>query len=220
MWPGRWPHPSRRAFGAPQDEGIELRSPFRHIYAIPRRVCTRVMRITRPSGNRRGRRECRVMASPMARLQTKKAGGSDHRLSRINPAFPARWCYGLYAPSPVSGLDSHRRLPFITGRLDPSVGRSGPRDFAVRVRHARPSCHPRPSHPRPTVRDDRPKRPSSSRRDARDAACDLPDEASGGRCGRLARRAKWAWGVCGICSSGVRVQCTSETGHLGGCDRC
>ena len=38
---------------------------------------------------------------------------------------------------------------------------------------------PRPSHPRPTVRDDRPKRPSSSRQDAREAVCDLPDEASG-----------------------------------------
>jgi hypothetical protein len=37
----------------------------------------------------------------------------------------------------VSGLDSHRRLAVITARLDPSVGRSGPRDFAVRVRHVR-----------------------------------------------------------------------------------
>jgi hypothetical protein len=120
--------------------------------------------------------------------------------------IPCAMGYGLYAPSPVSGLDSHRRLPFVTGRLDPSVGRSGPRDFAVRVRHARPSCHPRPSHPRPTVRDDRPKRPSSSRRDARDAACDLPDEASADGCGRLARRAKLAWEQCGA------LRC--KTGHF------
>jgi hypothetical protein len=136
----------------------------------------------------------------------KKAGGSDHRLSRINPAFPAQWCYGLYAFSPVSGLDSHRRRRIIIRQLDPSVGRSGPRDFAVRVRHVRPTWHPRPSHPRPTVRDDRPKRPSSSRQDARNAAGDLPDEASVSACDRLARRAKWAWGVCGIWRSGAGVR--------------
>jgi hypothetical protein len=137
---------------------------------------------------------------------TKNAGGSDHRLSRIDPAFPAQWCYGLYAPSPVSdrcpGLIAtvvERNTCF--AQLDPSVGRSGPRDFAVRVSHARPACHPRPSHPRPTVRDDRPKRPSSSRQDARNAAGDLPDGASGifatgrrdGRNGRGRCRSNARW---------------------------
>jgi hypothetical protein len=42
------------------------------------------MQVAWPPENRRGRRECRVLASPMARLQTKKAGGSDHRSSRIS----------------------------------------------------------------------------------------------------------------------------------------
>jgi hypothetical protein len=42
-------------------------------------------------------------------------------------------------------------------------------------------------------------RPSSSRRDAREHRCDLPDAASTDACGRLARRAVRAWGVCGNC---------------------
>jgi hypothetical protein len=57
-----------------------------------------------------GRRECRVMASPMARLQQKKqaavttgsAGSTRHSL---RDGFN-----GLYVISPVSGLFSHRRL--------------------------------------------------------------------------------------------------------------
>ena len=162
------------------------------------------MRIAWPSGNRRERRECRMMASPMARLQTKKAGGSDHRLSRIN-RHSLRNGFTAYTRPPRCPGFLATVTCGIARKLDPSVGRSGPRDFAVRVRHVRPSWQTRPSHPRPTVRDDRPKRPSSSRQDARNAACDLPDEASDGGCGRLARRAKWAWGVCGNCVSGERA---------------
>ena len=40
----------------------------------------------------------------------KNAGGRYHRFSRDIPAFPARWCYGLYVISPVNGLSCHRRL--------------------------------------------------------------------------------------------------------------
>jgi hypothetical protein len=32
-----------------------------------------------------------------------------------------------------TGLDSRRRLPMIIGKLDPTVGRSGPHDFVVRI---------------------------------------------------------------------------------------
>ena len=137
------------------------------------------------------------MASPMAHLQQKNAGGSHQGFSRIN------------RHSLRNGLRLIRDLPGVPGLiatvahgidhgLDSSVGESGPHDFAVRVRHVRPTCHPRPSHPRPTCRDDRPKRPSSSRRDAREHRCDLPDGASVNACGRLARRANCAWGICGI----------------------
>jgi hypothetical protein len=59
------------------------------------------------------------------------------------------------ALSPVSGLDSHRRLAERAAKLDPSVGESGPRAFAGRVALPRPAKPPRPSHPAPNTRDDR-----------------------------------------------------------------
>jgi hypothetical protein len=59
--------------------------------------------------------------------------------ARRNTGTPCAMVYGLYALSPESGLVSLRRLPIDTGRLDPSVGRSGPRDFA-RPPPCRPSC--------------------------------------------------------------------------------
>jgi len=147
------------------------------------------------------------MSSPMPRLQQKSRRQSP-RVKLDQPAVPAQWFYGLYAPSTVSGLDSHRRLQ-IARKLDPSVGRSGRRDFAVRVCHVRPTQHPRPSHPRPTCRDDRPKRPSSSRRAAREHRGDLPDAASANACGR-SRRAICAWRACGNCPSGASTQCSSK----------
>ncbi len=104
------------------------------------------------------------------------------------PALPAQRLYGLYVVSSVRRASGHRP-PESSPGVDPSIGGSGPHDFTVRVRHARLSWHPRPSHPRLTVRDDRPKRPSSSRRDARECPGDLPDGASENMCDRLARRA-------------------------------
>ena len=57
------------------------------------------------------------------------------------PAFPAQW-FTAYTRSPRgTGLVSPRRLPIITGRLDASVGASGPRDFAVRRGDARLAHH-------------------------------------------------------------------------------
>ena len=45
-----------------------------------------------------GRRECRALAASMARLQQKtQAAVTTGRPG--NPAFPARWFYGLYALS-------------------------------------------------------------------------------------------------------------------------
>jgi hypothetical protein len=128
---------------------------------------------------------------------TKKAGGSHHRFSRINRHSLRDGLRLIRDLLGVPGLIATVARE-IVHEVDPSVGGSGPHDFAVRVRHARLACHPRPSHPRPTYRDDRPKRPSSSRRDAREHRCDLPDEASANACGRLARRAVCAWRACGI----------------------
>jgi hypothetical protein len=107
-----------------------------------------------------------------------------------HPAFPTRWF-----------------TPYIAHRqLSACFGAPGPHDFAVRIRHARPTCHPRPPHPHLTYRDDRPKRPSSSRQDAREHRCDLPDGASADACDRLARRAICAWRACGNCPSGKSVR--------------
>jgi hypothetical protein len=58
-------------------------------------------------------------------------------------------------------------------------------------------------------------RPSWSRRDARDDAFDLPDEASASRCGRLARRAICAWLTCVNCPSSNWSACQALPQHLG-----
>jgi hypothetical protein len=86
---------------------------------------------------------------------TKKAGGSHHRFSRINrhslrDGFNGflRTLPGDRAFLPPSSARSSRNLSL-------SVGRPGPYDFAVRACHVRLACHPRPSHPRLTCRDDR-----------------------------------------------------------------
>jgi hypothetical protein len=86
--------------------------------------------------------------------------GREHTRSspwvhRTDPAFPhAMVLTGSSALSSVIGLGCHRRLPFVSAKLDASVEASGPHDFAVRVsavrqRHLR--VHRIPSR----VRDDR-----------------------------------------------------------------
>jgi hypothetical protein len=134
---------------------------------------------------------------------TKKAGGSHHRFSRINRHSPRNGLRLIRDLPGVRALLATVALQVIAAKLDPSVGESGPHDFAVRVRHVRPTWQKRPSLPRPPYRDDRPKRPSSSGRDARDNRRDLPDATSAHACGRLARRAVWAWEACGNCPSGA-----------------
>src|ERR1700724_1866976 len=108
---------------------------------------------------------------------------------------------GIIRHSPRSGFNSlfralpgdHRLVATVTPEklasqeLSACFGAPGPHDFAVRIRHVRLTCPPRPPHPRPTYRDDRPKRPSSSRRDAREHRFDLPDGASADACDRLPR---------------------------------
>ena len=88
---------------------------------------------------------------------TKKAGGSHHRFGRINRhslrdglRLISRSPRGPGFLAPVAGV-----MQSIIAKLDLSVGRPGPRDFAVRASHVRLTCHPRPSHPRLTCRDDR-----------------------------------------------------------------
>jgi len=54
-----------------------------------------------PSPNR-GRREDRAPAGAHGPRATKSTR-QNHRLSRDHPAFPARWCYDLYAIFPGNG---------------------------------------------------------------------------------------------------------------------
>ncbi len=73
---------------------------------VSRRECARAIEVE--TLKRRGRRECRVKASPMARLQQEKqaavtTGSAEH------PAFPARQFDGLYVLSPGTGLSCPRR---------------------------------------------------------------------------------------------------------------
>ena len=106
-----------------------------------------------------GRRECRVKASPMARLQ-QESRRQVPQVKPDHPAFPARWALQLIrtlpgdrAFLPPSPADHHRRLGI-------SVGMPGPYDFTVRNRSfvgMIGSCCDRLRPPRPAlnVRDDR-----------------------------------------------------------------
>ena len=111
---------------------------------------------------KQGRREGRASAEARGPRAEKNARGRNHRYSRYDPAFPARWSSRLCALSPVSGLlatvaramRQHRR------ELGISIGMPGPYDFAVLpepfVRAPGARCDSnRPPHPRLTSHDDR-----------------------------------------------------------------
>jgi hypothetical protein len=152
----------------------------------------------------RGRREGRVLAAPMVRLQTK----SRRRHHRYEPAtgLPCAMVLTVsFALSPVtiawlppSPVRRGKRLH----ALDACIGASGPHDFAVRMSSIRLAPLSRPSHPTANVRDDRETPLLPRPRDGRKGARDLPDAASASACGMLARRANGAWCPCANCPSG------------------
>jgi hypothetical protein len=80
-----------------------IRGSGSHGCAFPRHDIARVMHLARPS-KEGGRRECRVQAAPMARLQQKNAGGSDHRQGRSNRHSLRDGFTAYRALSLVSGL--------------------------------------------------------------------------------------------------------------------
>ena len=182
---------------------LRCRRRLRHTPAVPRRVRARVLPVAWPSQNRRGRRECRVTTSPMARLQQKKqaavtTGRARHRHSlRDGVTVYIALSPVTFAWLPPSSAEKH-----VLENLAPASERQDHTTSPSASGHVRLTCPQRPPHPRPTYRDDRPKRPSSSRRDAREHRCDLPDGASADACDRLARRAICAWRACGNCPSG------------------
>ncbi len=105
---------------------------LRHAFSFPRHDLPESCIISPPS-SRRGRRECRMLAAP-ARPACKEmhfAHASNHRAAE-QPALPAQWCYGLYVVSSVRRAFWPPSPCVRHARLDPSVGGSGPHDFAVR----------------------------------------------------------------------------------------
>src|SRR5215475_9752223 len=102
----------------------------------------------------RGRRECRVLAAPMARLQQKKQAAVTTGTPNI-PAFPAQWftAYFVFSPEsraflPPSPSGSPKDLTPASGCQDHTTSPS-----ACGI--TRQLMRPRPSRPAPNVRDDR-----------------------------------------------------------------
>jgi hypothetical protein len=93
------------------------------------------------------------------RLCSKKAQASATRGTPHQPAFPAQWCYGLYALSPGTGLSCPRHSWFVSTNLTPASGRQdhaiSPSAIASFVAQKLRPTPPRPSHPASNVRDDR-----------------------------------------------------------------
>jgi hypothetical protein len=89
-----------------------------------------------------------------------KKHAAEPQVQADHPAFPARWCYGLYVIFPVTMPGCHRRLAGqMPSRLSACIGAPEPHDFAVRANAARRAVTApgdvRPSHPAPNVCDDR-----------------------------------------------------------------
>jgi hypothetical protein len=128
----------------------------------------------------RGRREDRVRAAPAvscAKCTNKNAHEHTGSAEAVRPSL--RNGFTAYnALSPVTGLSCHRHQRNDFRQLDASVGASGPRDFAVRIRRSRQLHPPRPPHPAPNVRDDR-EAPLLWARDGRSCSDDFPDALSG-----------------------------------------
>ena len=101
----------------------------------------------------RGRRECRAHAAPaVSCARVCKKAHTSIQVQRRHSGIPCATVLRLMAGSPrcpgflatVAPRETSR------GKLDPSVGRSGPHAFAVRAGLARPAKPTRPSHPAPT----------------------------------------------------------------------
>jgi hypothetical protein len=96
------------------------------------------------------------------RLCSKKAQASATKSTPQQPAFPAQWFYGLYVISSVTMLGCHRRssdslrpatLAPASERQDHTTSPSA--GCIIRPRKELRLILPRPSHPKPNVRDDR-----------------------------------------------------------------
>src|SRR5258706_4337224 len=94
---------------------------------------------------KRGRRESRVPIAPVGPVQ--KSTGVGPQVQPETSGFPCAMVYGLLRALPGDRAflppSLRRSAP---AKLDASVGASGPRDFAVRIAHARLARSLRPPH--------------------------------------------------------------------------
>jgi hypothetical protein len=173
------PRPSRRLLAqAPQDEEPESRydavrssrerrlSEFNCQTAMSGHETSFSRRRSRPrpvsvmSLGRRGRRECRVQAAPMVRVQ-QKSTRQNHRFSRSSRHSLRGGFNGVLRALPG---DQTLLSPSVVGLIEPgdlstSLGAPGPHDFSVRHFASRLAqkrlTRQRPPHPRLACRDDR-----------------------------------------------------------------
>ena len=146
----------------------------------------------------------------------------------VIPAFPAQWCYGLYALSLGTGLFCSHRPHAAHGGLRTWCQRRGTRTTRFRrpqrlSRLAQKRLKlPRPSHPAPNVRDDR-EAPLNGRgtsgkmllicptRQAHQAAADWRDgQFMHDAHARIARRAVRSVGWARRCESSVNTRCHEQ----------
>jgi hypothetical protein len=91
-----------------------------------------------PPLENRGHRECQALNAPAAlRAMKESTQASHHRYAETIRHSLREWFYGLYVLSP--GVPGFRGSP---AKLDLSVGRPGPNDFAVHRHAARLAARP------------------------------------------------------------------------------
>jgi len=156
---------------------LDVKQPRGQAIAFPRRV-------TRPSDasivvprRKEGAGNAGCTTAPAASCVESRTHELVTTGTPKHSGIPCAMVYGLYALSPVSGLDSHRRLPIpacrarradiaIPANLIPASGDQDHAISLVRIGRIRLTQPARPSHPASNVRDDR-DTPLLWKRDAR-----------------------------------------------------
>ena len=124
-------------------------------------MCVRVMRHSHVPQEKEGAGNAGCTTHPLPRVQTKETHAGQHRYAEIT-RHSLRNGFTAAPRSPWStGLVSLHRLSIsacrpqgrnrIIGRLDPSVGGSGPHGLTVRAPAARLAADARPSQPAPRI---------------------------------------------------------------------
>src|SRR5690348_1049966 len=104
------------------------------------------LRVPREFG---GRRECRAFCTPAVSCAKVESTRGRHYRHADTSGIPCAMGYGLLRALPgVPGLLAAIARDIVL-ELDSSVGKSGPHDFAVRIRAARRAAPTRPLHPAP-----------------------------------------------------------------------